>query len=370
MEKKIAILPGDGIGPEVVEQGVKVLEAIADRFHHQFRLHYFDIGAAAIEKYGTPLPTHTLEGVQRCDAILFGAVGDPKYDDQTTVQTRPEQGLLQLRKKLGLFANIRPVRTVNSLLHLSPLKKERIKNVDFIIYRELTSGIYFGEKGRNPDGSAYDVTTYHPREIERIARLAFKQASKRRGKLTLVGKANVLETSLLWREIVSKMAQNYPTVKLEYLNADNAAMQIVLNPKEFDVILTDNLIGDILSDEASAITGSIGLLPSASVGDGTPLFEPIHGSFPRAAGEDIANPIATILSVAMMLDHFKLYEEASVVRHKVRNALEKGIGTAELHLDTVYSCSQMGDMIDHLITDHYDLAHSISVMGERVATII
>lgn len=370
MQKKIAVLPGDGVGPEVVEQGVKVLEAIADRFHHEFQFHYFAVGAVAIEKYGTPLPVQTLEGVQRCDAILFGAVGDPRYDELTTVQNRPEQGLLQLRKKLGLFANVRPVRTLPSLLHLSPLKKERIKNVDFIIYRELTSGIYFGEKGRNADGSAYDVTTYHPREIERIARVAFRQASKRRGKLTLVGKSSVLETSLLWREMVSKMATQFPTVKLDFLNADNAAMQIVLNPKEFDVILADNLIGDILSDEASAITGSIGLLPSASLGDGTPLFEPIHGSFPRAAGEDIANPIATILSVAMMMDHFKLYDEAAVIRHKVRHALEKGIGTADLHLDTVYSCSQMGDMIEHLITDHYELPHSNSVMGERVATII
>ena len=370
MDKKIAVLPGDGVGPEVVEQGVKVLEAIADRFQHKFTFHYLDVGAAAIEKFGVPLPSNTLEVCQRCDAILFGAVGDPKYDDLSSVQGRPEQGILQLRKKLGLFTNIRPVRTVPSLLHLSPLKKERAKNVDLVIYRELTGGIYFGEKGRNPDGSAYDVTTYHAREIERIARLAFKQATKRRGKLTLVGKASVLETSLLWRETVCKISKQFPSVKLEFLHADNAAMQIILNPREFDVILTDNLIGDILSDEASAITGSIGLLPSASIGDGTPLFEPIHGSFPRAAGEDIANPMATILSVAMMMDHFKLYEEASVIRHKVRHALEKGIGTAELHLDTVYSCSQMGDMIAHLITDHYELPHSNSVMGERVATII
>jgi 3-isopropylmalate dehydrogenase len=370
MEKKIAILPGDGIGPEVVEQGVKVLEAIAERFQHRFSLHYFDVGAAAMEKYGKSLPDHTLEGVQRCDAILFGAVGDPKYDHVGSTQDRPEQGLLQLRKKLGLFANIRPVRAVPSLLHLSPLKKEKIKNVDLVIYRELTSGIYFGKKGRNDDGSAYDVTTYHPREIERIARSAFKAADKRRQQLTLVGKSTVLETSLLWRETVSQIAKQFPRVRLEFLHADNAAMQLVLNPKEFDVILTDNLLGDILSDEASAITGSIGLLPSASIGDGTPLFEPIHGSFPRAAGEDIANPIGTILSVAMMMDHFKLFEEASVIRYKVRHALEKGIGTAELHLDTVYSCSQMGDMIEHLITDHYELPHSISVMGERVATII
>jgi len=370
MEKKIAVLPGDGIGPEVIEQGVKVLEAIADRFQHRFSLHYFDIGAAAIDKFGIPLPTHTLEGCKRCDAILFGAVGDPKFDHHTPLEDRPEQGILQLRKKLGLFANIRPVRTIPSLLHLSPLKKERVKNVDFVIYRELTGGIYFGQKGRNEDGSAYDVTTYHPREIERIARLAFKQAYKRRRKLTLIDKANVLETSRLWRETVLKIAQLFPDVTLEFLHADTAAMQMILNPRDFDVVLSDNLFGDILSDEASTLTGSIGLLPSASVGDGTPLFEPIHGSFPQAAGEDIANPMATILSVAMMMDHFKLHEEAIVIRHKVRHALEKGIGTAELHLDTVYSCSQMGDMIAHLITDHYELTHSNSVMGERVATII
>ncbi|AEE53774.1 3-isopropylmalate dehydrogenase [Haliscomenobacter hydrossis] len=370
MDKKIAVLPGDGVGPEVVEQGVKVLEAIADRFQHKFTLHYLDVGAAAIEKFGTPLPSNTLEVCQRCDAILFGAVGDPKYTHLTPGQDRPEQGILQLRKKLGLFANIRPVRTIPSLLHLSPLKKEKIKNVDFVIYRELTGGVYFGTRGRNEDGSAYDVTTYHAREIERIARMAFKQALKRKGKVTLVDKANVMETSRLWRETVCKIGQQYPSIQLDFLYADNAAMQMILNPRDFDVILADNLFGDILSDEAGAITGSIGLLPSASVGDGTPLFEPIHGSFPRAAGEDIANPMATILSVAMMMDHFKLYEEASVIRHKVRHALEKGIGTAELHLDTVYSCSQMGDMIAHLITDHYELPHSNSVMGERVATII
>ncbi|WP_353483506.1 3-isopropylmalate dehydrogenase [Haliscomenobacter sp.] len=370
MEKKIAILPGDGVGPEVVEQGVKVLEAIADRFHHQFTLHYLDIGASAIEKGGLPLPAKTLEVCQRCDAILFGAVGDPKYDHRTPGADRPEQGILQLRKKMGLFSSIRPVRAIPSLLHLSPLKKEKIKNVDFIIYRELTGGVYYGEKGRNADGSAYDVTIYHPREIERIARIAFKQAAKRKGKLTLVDKANVLETSRLWREIVCKMATLFPTVKVDFLHIDHAAMQMVLDPQEFDIILTDNLFGDILSDEAGAISGSVGLLPSVSLGDGTPLFEPIHSSYPQAIGEDVANPIATILSVAMMMDHFQLYEEASVIRYKVRHVLEKGIGTAELHLDTEYSCSQMGDLIAHLITDHYEMHQSISVMGERVATII
>jgi 3-isopropylmalate dehydrogenase len=276
--------------------------------------------------------------------VLFGAIGDPKYDNDPSAPVRPEQGLLKLRKSLGLFANVRPVTTYPTLLSLSPLKEEKIKGVDFVIYRELTGGIYFGEKGRKDD-TAYDHCVYSREEIARITILAFDAARLRRKKVTLVDKANVLETSRLWRDEVKRIATQYPDVELDFLFVDNAAMQIIQFPSQFDVMLTENMFGDILSDEASVITGSMGLLPSASVGAKTSLYEPIHGSYPQATGLDIANPMATILSAAMMLDSFNLHTEAEVIRESVKNLLESGYGTSELQLPHTCKCSEIGDLI-------------------------
>jgi len=281
MKKNIAVLAGDGIGPEVTQQAVKVLNAIAERYEHHFFYKSAEVGAIAIDKTGDPLPKTTLDLCLNADAVLFGAIGHPKYDNDPSAKVRPEQGLLRLRKGLGLFANIRPVATYSSLLHLSPLRPERVKGADFVIFRELTGGIYFGEKERG-ETSASDLCVYHKFEIERIARLAFAAAMRRRKKLTLVDKANVLETSRLWREVVQQMASEYPEVAVDYMFVDNAAMQMIQWPTQFDVVLTENMFGDILSDEASVIAGSMGLLPSASIGENTALFEPIHGSYPQA----------------------------------------------------------------------------------------
>ena len=352
MEKHIAVLPGDGIGPEVIEQAMKVLKAITDRFKHTFHYSYADVGAIAIDNTGNPLPEETLELCKEADAVLFGAIGDPKYDNDPSAPVRPEQGLLALRKGLGLFANIRPVTTYSKLLHLSPLKQEKVEGVDMVIFRELTGGIYFGARGKNEEeGSAYDTCIYHKSEIERITRLAFEQAKNRRKKVTLVDKANVLESSRLWRAYVTELAKDYPDVELDFLFVDNAAMQLIQWPKQFDVMLTSNMFGDILSDEASVIPGSMGLLPSASVGELTSLFEPIHGSFPQATGKDIANPMATILSAAMLLESFDLLEEAELIRAAVKYVLEKGIGTPELSPATVYGCKQLGDLISTLVAE-------------------
>ena len=318
MEKIIAVINGDGIGPEVTAQSIKVLNTIAKEFGHHFNYRYCLMGADAIDKTGNPLPDETLEICRNSDAILFGAIGHPKYDNDPTATVRPEQGLLKLRKSLELFANIRPVTTYSGLHYLSPLKDSRLEGVDFVIYRELTGGIYFGKKEVDDLYSrASDLCEYSRTEIERIAHLAFQAAKARRKKLTLVDKANVLETSRLWRKVVKELAVSYPSVRVDYLFVDNAAMQIILNPSQFDVILTENMFGDILSDEASVISGSLGMLPSASVGPGTALFEPIHGSYPQAAGKDIANPTGSILSTAMMLDHFGLPDEAAAVRDAV-----------------------------------------------------
>ena len=288
--KKIAVIEGDGIGPEVTRQAVRILNAIAESFNHEFEYTYCLMGADAIDKTGTPLPDETIEICLKSDAILFGAIGHPKYDNDPTAKVRPEQGLLKLRKSLQLYANIRPVSTYSSLFHLSPLKSKNIEGVDFIIYRELTGGIYFGKKETSADGNlASDDCSYSREEIERIAHLAFQHAQKRKKKLTLVDKANVLETSRLWRKVVQELASQYTEVAVDYMFVDNASMQIIVNPKQFDVILTENMFGDILSDEASVISGSLGLLPSASIGKTSALFEPIHGSYPQAAGEYIVN---------------------------------------------------------------------------------
>ena len=352
MEKKIAVILGDGIGPEVTHQAIKVLNAIATKYRHVFIYTYGLMGAVAIDKTGDPLPQHTLDICHESDAILFGAIGHPKYDNDPSAKVRPEQGLLKLRKELQLFANIRPVTTYPSLHHLSPLKEKQLKGVDFIMYRELTGGIYFGKKEKSENGTqASDLCIYNVDEIERIARLAFISAQQRKKKLTLVDKANVLETSRLWRKTVQEIAKDYPDVKVDYMFVDNAAMQIIVNPKQFDVVLTENMFGDILSDEASVISGSLGLLPSASVGVSSALFEPIHGSYPQAAGKDIANPVGSVLSAALMLDHFKLSEEANLVREAVAWTLENGFVSQDINPEHPHYTSTIGDFISDYITN-------------------
>ncbi len=352
MKKNITVIEGDGIGPEVTRQSVKVLDAIAEKFGHEFNYSYCLMGAIAIDKTGTPLPQETIDICLDSDAILFGAIGHPKYDNDPTAKVRPEQGLLGLRKALQLFANIRPVSTYPSLHHLSPLKTKNIEGVDFVIYRELTGGIYFGKKETNAKGNyAIDECSYSTPEIERIAHLAFQSAQKRRKKLTLVDKANVLETSRLWRKVVKEIAAQYADVELDFLFVDNAAMQIILNPKQFDVILTENMFGDIISDEASVISGSLGLLPSASVGNRTALFEPIHGSYPQAAGKDIANPIGSILSAALLLEHFSMHEEAATLREAVDWTLANGFVSKDIESVNFYFTSTIGEMISDYVSE-------------------
>lgn len=351
MEKNIAIIEGDGIGPEVTRQAVRVLDAIAETYNHKFDYTYCLMGADAIDKTGNPLPDETIDICLASDAILFGAIGHPKYDNDPTAKVRPEQGLLRLRKSLQLFANLRPVTTYPALHHLSPLKQKNVEGVDFVIYRELTGGIYFGKKEINAEGTqASDDCVYAAEEISRIAHLAFQAAQKRRKKLTLVDKANVLETSRLWRKVVKEIATGYTDVELDFLFVDNAAMQIILNPKQFDVILTENMFGDIISDEASVITGSLGLLPSASIGNGSALFEPIHGSYPQAAGKDIANPLGSILSAAMLLDHFGLSDEAAIVREAVNWTLTHGFVTKDIDPVNFYFTSTLGELISDYVS--------------------
>lgn len=350
MNFKIATLPGDGIGPEVTDQAVKVLKAIGARFDHQFDFSISLVGAAAIEATGDPYPAETHENCENADAILFGAVGDPKYDNDPKTKVRPEQGLLRMRKMLGLYANLRPVKAYPSLVHRSPLKTELIDGVDFVVVRELTGGIYFGSRGRSEDlDTAFDTMIYTRDEIERIIRLAFDYARKRSKKLTLVDKANVLASSRLWRETMQDMVEDYKDIEVDYLFVDNAAMQIIQWPKQFDVIVTSNMFGDILSDESSVITGSLGLLPSASIGASTSVFEPVHGSYPQAAGKNIANPIAAILSAAMMLDHLTLTDEADAVRKAVDHSMADNFVTEELDESISKKCSEVGDYIQNYI---------------------
>lgn len=351
MELNIAVLAGDGIGPEITKQAIKCLHAVGDTFGHHFNFTEADVGAIAIEKSGDPLPDSTLALCKESDAILFGSIGDPKYDNDPGAEVRPEQGLLKLRESLGLYSNIRPVKVFPSLIDKSPLKKKIISGTDFVIYRELTGGIYFGEKKLSEDGStASDICTYTEAEISRIAHLAFKAAKGRKKKLTLVDKANVLESSRLWRKVVKRISESYPEVKIDFMFVDNAAMQLILNPKQFDVILTENMFGDILSDEGGVVGGSIGLLPSASVGDDHALFEPVHGSYPQAKGKDIANPIASILSGAMLLDHFGLDEETTAVVIAVLKSMKRGIVTPDLDQNSKYGTNDVGDFIAAHVT--------------------
>lgn len=350
MQKKITVILGDGIGPEVTQQSIKILNAIADQFNHTFIYDYQLMGACAIDKTGTPLPDVTLESCKNSDAVLFGAIGDPKYDNDPAAKVRPEQGLLKLRKELQLFANIRPITTYECLHHLTPLKADRLEEVDMVIFRELTGGIYFGEKKINDEKTeASDLCVYTKPEIERIAHLAFKQAQKRRKKITLIDKANVLETSRLWRSVVQNIALEYSDVEVDYMFVDNAAMQMIINPKQFDVILTENMFGDIISDEASVLSGSLGMLPSSSIGLGTALFEPIHGSYPQAAGKDIANPLASVLSTAMMLDYFEMNEEANLVRSAVNWAMANGFVSKDIDSINYYSTHVIGDLLKDFV---------------------
>ncbi len=372
MKLNIAVLSGDGIGPEVTNEAVKVLKAIGVEFDHTFIFKEAKVGAIAIDETGNPLPDETLDLCMSSDAVLFGSIGHPKYDNDPSAKVRPEQGLLKLRKSLGLFANIRPVKAYDSLIDKSPLKKEIISGTDISIYRELTGGIYFGEKQLSEDGNtASDLCKYSRYEIERIAHLAFKAAQNRSKKVTLVDKANVLESSRLWRKVVGEIAKQYSDVELDFLFVDNAAMQMILNPKQFDVILTENMFGDIISDEASVIGGSIGLLASASVGDKYALFEPIHGSYPQATGKGIANPVASILSAAMLLDHFQLFDEALTIRKAVDKSLKLQITTPDLNTkyDSI-TTSKVGDFIEDFINNPNDPNLNFSNIHLGQSTII
>lgn len=343
---KIALLKGDGIGVEVVDEAIKVLDSI----QKDFVLDYSDyfVGGAGFDNRGNPLPDETLEGCKKSDAILFGAIGGAKWDSLEK-HLRPESGLLRLRKELGVYANVRPIKIYNALLDASPLKKEIIKNSDFVIVRELISGIYFGEPRFKGKDEAFNTMRYTKGEIERIAHFAFKMAQSRRKKLCCVDKANVLETSILWREVVNEVAKYYSDVSVEFLYVDNASMQIILRPSAFDVVLTENLFGDILSDEASVIGGSIGLLASASVGElngkKIALFEPIHGSAPDIAGQNIANPLAAIISAAMMLEFLGEKHIADKILKAIDLVLESGYRTKDLDKNNFVSCSKMGDLI-------------------------
>jgi len=352
MNFNIAVLPGDGIGPEIIEQAKKVVLAVCKRFNHSAIFNFGLVGATAIDQNGTPLPDKTLDLCKSSDAVLFGAIGHPKYDNNPLVQVRPEQGLLALRKELGLYANIRPVTTFPALIDKSPLKREIVEGADIIIVRELTGGIYFGKpQGRSEDGNtAYDTCVYSRYEIERVVRLACDYAMSRTHKITVVDKANVLATSRLWRETATETAKAYKDITVDFMFVDNAAMQLIQNPKRFDVIVTENMFGDILSDEASVITGSLGLLPSASVGLSTSVFEPIHGSYPQAAGKNIANPLGTILSAAMMFDlAFKLKEEAEMIKRAVAKSIEGNIVTEDLSKTNPKSTSEVGDWLRDFI---------------------
>ena len=332
MNLKIAVLAGDGIGPEIMEQGVAVMSAVAEKFGHQVSYREALCGAHAIDEVGDPFPEETFQACKEADAVLFASVGDPKFDNDPTAKVRPEQGLLAMRKKLGLFANIRPVETFECLIHKSPLKDEIVRGADFICIRELTGGMYFGEKKEGTD-EAYDTCAYTRPEVERILRVAYQYARQRRRHLTVVDKANVLASSRLWRKVAQEMMVEYPDVETDFMYVDNAAMRMIQDPLFFDVMVTENTFGDILTDEGSVITGSMGLLPSASTGESTPVFEPIHGSWPQGKGLNIANPLAQILSVAMLYEYFDLKAEGALIREAVNASLAANVRTPEIQVE-------------------------------------
>ena len=331
MKLNIAVLAGDGIGPEISAQGVDVMQAVCQKFGHEATFTPALVGAAAIDAVGDPFPEDTYEICKKADAVLFSSVGDPKFDNNPNAKVRPEQGLLAMRKKLGLFANIRPVQTFDCLIHKSPLKDELVRGADFVCIRELTGGMYFGEK-KEGDDYAYDTNAYSREEVERILKVAYAYAQRRRKHLTVVDKANVLASSRLWRKVAQEMAPKYPDVTTDFMYVDNASMRMIQEPTFFDVMVTENTFGDILTDEGSCITGSMGLLPSASTGESTPVFEPIHGSWPQAKGLNIANPLAQILSVAMLFEYFNLAEEGALVRKAVDASLDANVRTPEIQV--------------------------------------
>ena len=353
MKLNIAVLPGDGIGPEIMKQGVAVMDAIAAKCGHEFVYEEALVGACAIEAVGDPYPEATHEACMRADAVLFAAVGDLKYDNDPTLKVRPETGLLAMRKKLGLYANVRPVATFDCLLHKSPLKENLLRGADFVVIRELTGGMYFGEKYQDND-KAYDTNVYTRQEIERILKVAFEMAMTRRRHLTVVDKANVLASSRLWRQVAKEMESQYPEVKTDYMFIDNASMRVLTEPRFFDVIVTENTFGDILTDETSCITGSMGLQPSSSLGEHTPLFEPVHGSWPQAAGQNLANPLAQILSAAMLLEHFGLEREGRIIRDAVNASLDAHVRTPEIQVEggPQYGTAEVGQWIVNYIKNY------------------
>ncbi len=353
MKLNIAVLAGDGIGPEISEQGVAVMTAVCNKFGHEVNYTHALVGAAAIDAVGDPFPAETYEACKVADAVLFSSVGDPKFDNNPNAKVRPEQGLLAMRKKLGLFANIRPVQTFDCLIHKSPLKDELVRGADFVCIRELTGGMYFGEK-KEGDDYAYDTNAYSRTEVERILKVAYQYAERRRKHLTVVDKANVLASSRLWRKVAQEMAPQHPDITTDFMYVDNASMRMIQEPTFFDVMVTENTFGDILTDEGSCITGSMGLLPSASTGESTPVFEPIHGSWPQAKGLNIANPLAQILSVAMLFEYFNLTEEGAIIRKAVDASLDAHVRTPEIQVEggEKYGTKEVGAWIVDWINKH------------------
>ncbi|MEE1414944.1 MAG: 3-isopropylmalate dehydrogenase [Prevotellamassilia sp.] len=353
MKLNIAVLAGDGIGPEISEQGVAVMTAVCQKFGHEVTYKQALVGAAAIDAVGDPFPEETYQACKEADAVLFSSVGDPKFDNNPNAKVRPEQGLLAMRKKLGLFANIRPVQTFDCLIHKSPLKDELVRGADFVCIRELTGGMYFGEK-KEGDDYAYDTNAYSRHEVERILKVAYEYAGRRRKHLTVVDKANVLASSRLWRKVAQEMAPQYPDITTDFMYVDNASMRMIQEPTFFDVMVTENTFGDILTDEGSCITGSMGLLPSASTGESTPVFEPIHGSWPQAKGLNIANPLAQILSVAMLFEYFNLMEEGRLIRAAVDASLDSNVRTPEIQVKggEKYGTKEVGAWIVDWIKKH------------------
>jgi 3-isopropylmalate dehydrogenase len=349
---KIGIIKGDGIGPEIINEAMKVLDAVSAHMGFNIEYHEMLLGGSAIDETGVPLPEETIQGVKKCDAVLFGAIGGPKWDNLER-HLRPESGLLGLRKEMGTFANLRPAIVYDELVNASTLKANVIKGVDIMVVRELTGGIYFGEPRELLEDKAYNTMIYTKDEVKRIAKVAFDIAMKRKKRICSVDKANVLEVSQFWRDIVIEVSKDYPEVELTHMYVDNASMQLVKEPKQFDVILTGNIFGDILSDLASMLSGSIGLLPSASIGDGVGLYEPIHGSAPDIAGQGIANPLATISSASMMLKYALGEEEASEkIDNAIKKALANGYRTADLgayDAKEICSSSEIGDIIANYI---------------------
>lgn len=353
MKLNIAVLAGDGIGPEISKQGVAVMAAVCKKFGHEVNFTEALVGAAAIDAVGDPFPDDTYNICKEADAVLFSSVGDPKFDNNPNATVRPEQGLLAMRKKLGLFANIRPVQTFDCLIHKSPLKDELVRGADFICIRELMGGMYFGEK-KEGDDFAYDTNAYSRAEVERILKVAYAYAERRRKHLTVVDKANVLASSRLWRKVAQEMAPQHPDVTTDFMYVDNASMRMIQEPTFFDVMVTENTFGDILTDEGSCITGSMGLLPSASTGESTPVFEPIHGSWPQAKGLNIANPLAQILSVAMLFEYFNLTNEGTLIRQAVDASLDANVRTPEIQVEGApkYGTKEVGEWIVNWIKQH------------------